>query len=160
LNTYLNSKCSFKKSYVSFPLCDYSVYKLNIPHIHRQQNVLRNVWELKDEFTDVTLYGNDSKDGINAHKIILATASPYFRSKLKTSTEIRFDHFNKKDLRGMIELIYKGEVQVDSEEVKRFEEMLNFLSITIQERKMKQKATSVLEPLRKKQKLEPDLNLR
>jgi hypothetical protein len=60
----------------------------------------------------------------------------------------------------MIELIYKGEVQVDSEEVKRFEEMLNFLSITIQERKMKQKATSVLEPLRKKQKLEPDLNLR
>ena len=60
----------------------------------------------------------------------------------------------------MIELIYKGEVQVDSEEVKRFEEMLNFLSITIQERKMKQKATSILEPLRKKQKLEPDLNLR
>ena len=60
----------------------------------------------------------------------------------------------------MIELIYKGEVQVDSEEVKRFEEMLNFLSITIQERKMKQKATSVLEPLRKKQKLEPDFNLR
>jgi hypothetical protein len=60
----------------------------------------------------------------------------------------------------MIELIYKGEVQLDSEKIKRFQEMLNFLSITIQERKMKQKATSILEPLRKKQKLEPDLNLR
>ena len=127
---------------------------------NRQPGDLRNVWELKDEFTDVTIFGNDSKDGINAHKIILATASPYFRSKLKTSTEIRFDQFNKEELRGMIELIYKGEVQLDSEKIKRFQEMLNFLSITIQERKMKQKATSILEPLRKKQKLEPDLNLR
>jgi hypothetical protein len=60
----------------------------------------------------------------------------------------------------MIELIYKGEVQVDSEQVKRFEEMINFLSIMTQqkpERYTKQKAASVskLEPLKKKQKLSP-----
>ena len=123
--------------------------------------MFRSILDFKDEFTDVTLFGNDSKDvncfkvgdsksgkGIKANKIILATASPYFRSKLKTCSELRFSLLSEEDLELMIRLIYKGEIEVDAAKLERCEEVIDLLSITIQRtlgRKMKPAAGTASE---------------
>ena len=125
--------------------------------IHRRQDHFRSVWTIKDEFTDVTVFGYDSKDGIKAHKIILAAASPYFRDQLKTRDEIRLDRFNEQDLAEIIQLIYTGEILVESERYKRLINIIKFLSITI--KRTNQDVTSVRQPPKKKQKLSSDLNL-
>ena len=136
--------------------------------IYRRTDHFKSVWTIKDEFTDVTLFGNDSKDGIKAHKIILAAASPYFRDQLKTSDEIRLDLFSEQDLSEIIQLIYKGEVLVEFGRYKRLIKMIDFLSITIKRTNQdvtsvsqtpNQDVTSVRQPPKKKQKLSSDLNL-
>ena len=134
------------------------MYLLNIIFtIYRRTDHFKSVWTIKDEFTDVTLFGNDSKDGIKAHKIILAAASPYFRDQLKTRDEIRLDRFNEQDLAEIIQLIYTGEILVESERYKRLINIIKFLSITI--KRTNQDVTSVSPPPKKKQKLSSDLNL-
>jgi hypothetical protein len=137
--------------------------------IHRRQDHFRSVWTIKDEFTDVTVFGYDSKDGIKAHKIILAAASPYFRGRLKTSDEIRLDQFSEQYLTEIIQLIYTGEILVESGRYKRLINIIKFLSITIKERN--QDVASVSQPLnkdvaavsqipQKKQNLSSDLSIR
>ena len=125
--------------------------------IYRRTDHFKSVWTIKDEFTDVTLFGNDSKDGIKVHKIILAAASPYFRDQLKTSNDLRLDQFSEQDLTEIIQLIYTGEILVESGRYKRLMKMINFLSITI--KRTNQDVTSVSPPPKKKQKLSSDLNL-
>jgi hypothetical protein len=125
--------------------------------IYRRTDHFKSVWTIKDEFTDVTLFGNDSNNSIKAHKIILAAASPYFRDQLKTSDEIRLDLFSEQDLSEIIQLIYTGEILVESGRYKRLINIIKFLSITIKQ--TNQDVTSVSPPPKKKQKLSSDLNL-
>ncbi len=130
---------------------------------------MSNIWKLKDEFTDATIFANNCKVGIKVHKFILAAASPYFRDKLKNRKTVRLTEFNEEDLQMLLEYIYKGNIQVGADKIERFQEKLKLLSIDIQTTSRKQKISSETssetnsetssEPLRKKQKLnaEPQL---
>ena len=125
----------------------------------RNPEVLNNLWKLKEEFTDATIFANNSKVGIKAHKFILAAASPYFLDKLKNRKTVQLPEFSQDDLKMILEYIYKGNIQIEADKFEQFREKAKFLSIDIRTTSRKGKPSSETNsesssgPMRKKQKL-------
>jgi hypothetical protein len=128
----------------------------------RNPEALNNLWRLRDEFTDATIFANNSKDGIKAHKFILAAASSYLRRELKKSETVRLTQIDHKDLQLIIEYIYKGNIQIAADKFERFQEKAKLLSVNIGTTERKEPANSkcISEPLKKKQKKMSEANLR
>jgi hypothetical protein len=140
----------------------------------RNPEVLNNLWKLKEEFTDATIFANNSKVGIKAHKFILAAASPYFRDKLKNRKTVQLPEFSQDDLKMILEYIYKGNIQIEAKKFERFQEKAKLLSIDVQTTSRKGTTSSETNPepssktnsgtssgpLRKKQKLMSEPQLR
>jgi hypothetical protein len=101
----------------------------------RNPDVLNNLWKLKEEFTDATIFANNCKIGIRVHKFILASASPYFRDQLKTRQTVRLPEFSQDDLQMILEYIYKGNIQIEADKFERFQEKAKLLSIDIRPKK-------------------------
>lgn len=72
-----------------------------------------------EELTDVTIYCKDGS--IKAHKLILSTSSPYFHKIFTENTKdhpILFFHgVSFQTLHDLVELIYKGNVEVLPEDL-------------------------------------------
>ena len=98
----------------------------------RNPEALNNLWKLREEFTDATIFADNSKFGIRVHKFILAAASPYFRVKLKKRRTVRLPEFSQDDLQMILEYIYKGNIQITADKFERFQEKAKLLSIDIQ----------------------------
>jgi hypothetical protein len=128
----------------------------------RNPEALNNLWRHRDEFTDATVFANNSKDGIKVHKFILAAASSYLRKELKKSETVRLAKIDHKDLQLIIEYIYKGNIQIAADKFERFQEKAKLLSINIGAIGRKEPANSkcISEPLKKKQKKMLEANLR
>ena len=98
----------------------------------RSSDVRSKFWELRDDFTDVTLICGDGE--VRAHKVVLATSSEYFRRELKKRKNCRklsLTNFSREELGDAIELIYKGAIQVESKKYERFFEIVKSLSLNV-----------------------------
>ena len=76
------------------------------------------------DFADVTLVSEDGEQ-VEAHKVILATSSPFFnkllrRNKLHTHPLIFMRGVKYNDLEAIVEFIYFGETNVDQENLDSF----------------------------------------
>ena len=75
------------------------------------------------DFTDVTLICEDGKQ-INAHKVILATSSPFFQRLLKRNKHahplIYMRGIKTEDLRAIVDFLYCGEANVFQENLDSF----------------------------------------
>ena len=75
------------------------------------------------DFTDVTLVGEDRRQ-VEAHKVILASSSPFFKEVLK---EARHPHpllymkgVNEDTLTSLLDFIYNGEVRIEQAGLDKF----------------------------------------
>src|SRR5277367_3316924 len=89
-------------------------HAINFPKVF---NTLRS----KGELLDVTLAVEGEL--LKAHKLVLAAASPYFHEIFKDNpskhpTVIMRD-FRFKDVEAIVEYMYKGEVQIDRQDLRR-----------------------------------------
>jgi hypothetical protein len=75
----------------------------------------------KDEtLVDVTLSCIQSNHQINAHRLVLAACSPYFRNMFEKQSNplypiVNIDNIYVEDLRLVLEFMYKGEVMIPNE---------------------------------------------
>ena len=89
------------------------------------QNIVCSYKELRNncDFSDVTLLCEDTQQ-IDAHRIILAASSPFFRSVLKRNQKshqmIYMRGINNKDLVAILDFIYHGEVNINQEDLNGF----------------------------------------
>ena len=92
-------------------------------------DILRRMRNM-EEFCDVTLVSDDGKR-VWAHKVVLASASSFFRDIFQVDEEmeeyqvIDMKGVKSRLLRAMIDLVYNGETQVEQREC---EEFLNIMS--------------------------------
>ena len=99
--------------------------KLHLQRVDFKDNVDTLFRRLKDkcDFVDVTLACEDGQQ-VEAHKVILATSSPFFLNLLSRNTHahplvfMRGLKFN--DLMAIIDFVYLGEVKVSSENLDSF----------------------------------------
>jgi hypothetical protein len=136
------------------------VNQSNFNCFFRNPDASNNLWRHKDEFTDATIFANDSKDGIKVHKFILAAASPYLRKELMKSETVRLAQIDHKDLQLIIEYIYKGNIQIAADKFERFQEKAKLLAVNIGTTGRKEPANCISEPLKKKQKKMSEASLR
>lgn len=81
---------------------------------------LRKVlWPLRRDFNDVDIVCDDGKTKLPAHKIILASASKFFETELKTKNEIHLDA-SLDECQKLLQLIYLGKTTVKKSESSRF----------------------------------------
>ena len=84
------------------------------------------------DFSDVTLVCADEKK-IDAHKVILATASPFFYNILQTINHphplIYMKGLEWKDLSDIIDFIYHGEIYVAQQSIRKFLETAEELKL-------------------------------
>jgi hypothetical protein len=99
-----------------------------------------NFWELRKTHADLTIFfgkNKKNKSSTECHKIVLASASPFFRDELDKSDKsdtpnvLALPDVKKKEFDKILEVIYKGEVQIESEEYERFVEVAKLLSVTV-----------------------------
>ena len=98
----------------------------------RSSDVRSKFWELRDDFTDVTLICGDGD--VRAHKVVLATSSEYFRRELKKRKNCRklsLTNLSQAELGNIIEFIYKGAIQIESKKYERFSEIVKSLSLNV-----------------------------
>ena len=99
--------------------------KLHLQRVDFKENVNTLFRRLRDkcDFADVTLACEDGQQ-VEAHKVILATSSPFFLNLLSRNTHahplvfMRGLKFN--DLMAIIDFVYLGEVKVSSENLDSF----------------------------------------
>ena len=86
----------------------------------------------KDYF-DVTLACDDNKD-VSAHKVILSSCSPYFRSLLSRNKHphplVYMRGMESKDVERILDFMYQGEVDVAQDNLARFLEIADELKIS------------------------------
>merc|ERR1739842_163590 len=91
---------------------------------------LKSLMENKD-FLDVTIACDD--DQIDAHKVILSAASPFFETILKRNPHkhplLYLRGTRKKDLEALLCFIYSGETQVINDELEEFMALANSLQV-------------------------------
>ena len=94
-------------------------------------NLIRSLWKDQD-FVDVTLATADEKH-INLHKVILSSASPFFRNILLKNVHINPLIYLKdifyEDLNSILEFIYNGECSIANERLETFLESARELGI-------------------------------
>ena len=85
-------------------------------------SAFRDLREDKD-FTDVTLACEDGQQ-MDVHKVILVSASPFFKNILKTNKHphpmIYMRGLKSEDLVAVVDFIYKGEADVSQENLESF----------------------------------------
>ncbi len=98
-----------------------------------------NFWELRKNHADLTIvFGENKKKkrSTECHKIVLASASPFFREELSkldksdTPNVLALPDIKKQEFEKILEFIYKGEVQIELKEYERFVEVAKLLSVT------------------------------
>merc|ERR1711909_242722 len=91
---------------------------------------LRNIWESQD-FLDVTLACDD--DQINAHKVVLSAASPFFRNILRRNPHshplLYLKGTTKKLMQTLLNFIYFGETQVVQADLNDFMALATRLNV-------------------------------
>merc|ERR1712129_84179 len=99
-------------------------------HEENRTSTFRSLWENSD-FLDVTIACDD--DQIDAHKVILSAASPFFRTLLKRNPHshplLYLRGTTKKQVQALLEFIYSGESQVEEVELKGFIALANSLQV-------------------------------
>ena len=102
------------------------------------------------EFTDVTLTCEDGKQ-IDAHKVVLASSSPFFEEILQRSKNphlmIYLKGFKSKDLVSILDFLYFGEADV-------FQEDLNSFLVIAEEIKLNGVTGQIISDFVKEQKLQ------
>ena len=100
-----------------------------------------------DDFCDVTLVSED-KMKVDAHKVILASASAVFRSILKSvihsNPVIYMRGVQAQQLNSMMELIYFGETKVSQDECEGVLKLLDEFQITSEQKGNKNKIQSIM----------------
>ncbi len=99
----------------------------------RAGNQRSSLWELRDEFTDATIVCQNGKFETKVHKIILASASPYFRDAFKISNVIHLSDVSNEEICSIVEYIYAGEITVNTNVSERFYDIARILSLKIAE---------------------------
>merc|ERR1712129_294008 len=93
-------------------------------------STLKSLWRDED-FLDVTIACDD--DQINAHKVILSAASPFFHNILKRNPHshplLYLKGTAKKDMLALLDFIYSGEAYVLQEDLERFMALANSLQV-------------------------------
>ena len=90
---------------------------------HQQDTVqaLKSLWQ-SEEFLDVTLACDD--DQVQAHKVILSAASPFFRQILNRNPHshplLYIKGTTKKEMQALLNFIYSGETSVVQDELDAF----------------------------------------
>ena len=90
-----------------------------------KENVVISFAELRahNDFTDITLACEDGKQ-VEAHKVVLASASPFFRDLLKKNGHphplVYMRGLKSEDLLAMMDFLYKGETNVFQENLDSF----------------------------------------
>ena len=91
---------------------------------------LRNIWE-EEEFLDVTLACDDGQ--IAAHKVIISSASPFFRNILKRNPHshplLYIKGATKNYMQIILNFIYSGEAAVNEEDLNKFIALANSLEV-------------------------------
>ena len=88
-------------------------------------NVITSYSELQEtnDFSDVTLVGEENHQ-IQAHRVILSSSSPFFKSILKINNHfhpiIYMRGLKGKDLVGIVNLIYQGEAKIFQVDLQSF----------------------------------------
>jgi hypothetical protein len=68
---------------------------------------------------------------LRANKIILASVSNFFRTELETKSEIKVPGIGETELQSLLEFIYKGELTVAVNDLKRFQQIAHQFSIEL-----------------------------
>ena len=90
-----------------------------------RDNIANSFTELREskEFSDITL-ACEGEQKIEAHKVVLASASPVFREILKTTkkynTMVYMRGMKAEDLKIIVDFIYQGEVNILQENLENF----------------------------------------
>ena len=90
-----------------------------------EQNIITSYYDMRKdpEFCDVTLVGEGDQQ-IEAHKVILSSCSPFFRSVLKRNKHshplIYMRGIAAKDLVSIVDFIYHGEANIYQEDLDGF----------------------------------------
>jgi len=99
-------------------------------HEETRTSTLNSLWQNED-FLDVTIACDD--DQIDAHKVILSAASPFFESILKRNPHnhplLYLRGTTKKNVQSLLNFIYSGETQVSEEELHDFMALASSLHI-------------------------------
>jgi len=99
-------------------------------HEENRTSTLKSLWENED-FLDVTIACDD--DQIDAHKVILSAASPFFQKILKRNPHshplIYLRGTTKKEVQSLLNFIYSGETHVLQEELEDFMALSNSLGV-------------------------------
>jgi len=99
-------------------------------HEENRTSTLKSLWENED-FLDVTIACDD--DQIDAHKVILSAASPFFQKILKRNPHshplIYLRGTTKKEVESLLNFIYSGETQVLQEGLEDFMALANSLEV-------------------------------
>jgi len=99
-------------------------------HEQSRTSTLKALWENED-FLDVTLACDD--DQIDAHKVILSAASPFFQNILKRNPHshplLYLRGTQKKDIMSLLDFIYSGETQVPQDNLETFMALANSLQV-------------------------------
>ena len=93
----------------------------------------KNLSSLFDQpdFSDVTLVCEDQKQ-LLAHKVILASASPFFKTIFLANDHPKpliFLKMRFRDLQGILQFVYTGQCHVDKMELDRFLELAKILEV-------------------------------
>ena len=98
-----------------------------------EANISNAFLELKEEndFTDVTLVCGDNQ--VDAHKVILAASSPFFKRILKENPHshplIYLKGIKSSDVKSVLDFIYLGEVNIEDTNLKTFLEVAEDLEV-------------------------------
>jgi len=99
--------------------------KLSLKWNDFQENVISSFGLLREEyeFADVTLACEDGRQ-VNAHKVILASSSPFFMNLLRKNNHphplIYMRGMKSEDLEAMVDFLYYGETKVYQENLDSF----------------------------------------
>ena len=90
-----------------------------------KENVVISFAELRahNDLTDITLACEDGKQ-VEAHKVVLASSSPFFRDLLKKNSHphplVYMRGLKSEDLIAMMDFLYKGEANVFQDNLDSF----------------------------------------
>ena len=99
-------------------------------HEETRISALQSLWK-NEEFLDVTIACDDYQ--IDAHKVILSAASPFFQKILTRNPHnhplLYLRGTTKKDMQSLLDFIYSGETQILQEELEDFMALANSLEV-------------------------------
>ena len=99
-------------------------------HEQNRTSSLNSMWECQD-FLDVTIACDD--DQIDAHKVILSAASPFFRQILTRNSHnhplLYIKGSTKKIMQSLLNFIYSGETHIIQEELPEFMALAHSLKV-------------------------------